>query len=162
MLGRASAVVAAVGALAAGCNEADPARYRVAVVFPSTAMAIASEDVRFIVYDDPKPGACQRIYLKRITNQADLPPVVVETAPIPICEIAFGKPPSIELPVGKRYAILAVALRANEDLLVGCSDVAVSSDDGEVSIYVGLPGATPVPPIDSCTSFEDVCFNRCE
>ena len=32
---------------------------------------------------------------------------------------------------------------------------------GEVTVYVGLPGSTPVPPIDKCTSFEDVCFARC-
>jgi hypothetical protein len=153
--------VLGIGALVAACNEADPAKYRVDVVFPSTAMAIASEDLRITVFDDPKDGACQRIYLKWITGQSDLPPVVSATAPIPVCEIAFGRPPTIELPVGKRYSVLAVALRGNEDLLVGCSEVSVSSDDGEVSIYVGLPGATPVPPIDKCTSFEDVCFARC-
>lgn len=152
---------AALGLGIAACEEPEPAKYRVEVVFPSTAMAIASEDIRFTVFDDPKAGACQRIYLKWITGQSDLPPVVTSTPPIPVCEIAFGKPPTIDLPVGKRYSVLAVALRGNEDLLVGCSEVSVSSDDGEVSIFVGLPGATPVPPIDSCTSFEDVCFARC-
>lgn len=153
--------IAALAGGASACNEAEPAKYRVAVVFPSTAMAIASEDVRFTVFDDPKDGACQRIYLKWITGQSDLPPVVASTPPIPVCEIAFGKPPTLDLPVGKRYSVLAVALRGKEDLLVGCSEVSVSSDDGDVSIFVGLPGATPVPPIDSCTSFEDVCFARC-
>lgn len=160
-MSRGLAALAVLG-LVGACKEADPAKYRVDVVFPSTAMAIATEDVRFIVYDDQEPGSCQRIYLKRITNQTDLPPVVSETKTIPVCELAFGKPPTIELPVGKRYSVLAIALRGGEDLLVGCSDVAVSSDDGEVSIYVGLPGTTPVPPIDSCTSFEDSCFNRCK
>lgn len=150
-----------IGVLVAACQEADPAKYRVNVIFPSTAMAIASEDIRFTVFDDPEPGACQRIYLQWITGQSDLPRVVTSTPPVPVCEIAFGKPPTIELPVGKKYSVLAVALRENKDLLVGCSEVAVSSDDGEVTIYVGLPGATPVPPTDKCTSFEDVCFARC-
>lgn len=143
------------------CEAPEPAKYRIDVVFPSTAMAIASEDIRFTVFDDPKDGACQRIYLKWITGQSDLPPVVASTPPIPVCEIAFGRPPVIDLLVGKRYSVLAVALRGNEDLLVGCSEVSVSSDDGAVTIHVGLPGATPVPPIDECTSFEDVCFARC-
>lgn len=153
--------IAVLAAFAAACEEADPAKYRVDVVFPSTAMAIASEDIRFTVFDDPEPGACQRIYLKWITGQSDLPRVVTSTPPIPVCEIVFGRPPTIEVPVGKKYSVLAVALRGNEDLLVGCTDVAVSSDDGAVTIYVGLPGATPVPPVDTCTSFEDVCFARC-
>ena len=150
-----------IGALIAACEEPEPAKYRVDVVFPSTAMAIASEDLRFTVFDDPKPDACQRIYLKWITGQSDLPRVVTSTPPIPVCEIAFGRPPTIEVPVGKKYSVLAVALRNDEDLLVGCSDVSVDSNDGAVTIHVGLPGATPVPPIDTCTSFEDVCFARC-
>jgi hypothetical protein len=150
-----------IGVFVTSCNEADPAKYRVDVVFPSTAMAIATEDVRFTVFDDSDPDACQDIYLKWITGQSDLPPVVKSTPPIPVCEIAFGRPQTLELATGKKYSILAVALRENKDLLVGCSEVSVSSDDGEVSIFVGLPGATPVPPATQCTSFEDVCFARC-
>jgi hypothetical protein len=52
-------VVTAVATMA--CEDPEPAKYRVDVVFPSTAMAIATEDVRFTVFDDPEPGACQRI-----------------------------------------------------------------------------------------------------
>lgn len=163
ILARACTVltIALIARTITACGEADPAKYQLDVVFPSTAMAIATEDVRFIVFDDPKPGSCERIYLKRITDQSDLPPVVAQVGPIPVCELAFGRPQTIELPTGKRYSVLAIALRGNEDLLVGCSDVAVSSDDGRISVFVGLPGVTPVPPIDSCTSFEDSCFNRC-
>lgn len=160
---RALGVLGAAGVLGAvtACEEPEPAKYRLDVIFPSTAMAIATEDIRFTVFEDSRSGACQRIYLKWITGQSDLPRVVATTPPIPVCEIAFGRPPTIELPVGKKYSVLAVALRNNEDLLVGCSDVAVDSDNGEVSIYVGLPGTTPVPPVSECASFEDVCFARC-
>jgi hypothetical protein len=159
----ARALVAAlpIGLVAgAGCKEQEATNVRLNVVFPSTEMAIATEEVQFFVFDDPSPGACQSIYLKRITGQSDLPRVVAQSPPIPVCELAFGRPPVVELPFGK-HAILAIASRGKEDLLVGCSDVAISSEGGEVFVNVGLPGQTPVPPRSTCASFEDSCFNRC-
>lgn len=152
-------VLAAIG-LGIGCAKEQTADFRLNVVFPSAELAIASEEVQFFVFDDPTPGACQRIYLKRITGQADLPRVVAESSPIPVCELAFGRPKPIELPLGK-HSILAIVTRGKEDLLVGCSDVALSADGGEVSVNVGLPSETPVPPRSSCATFEDSCFNRC-
>ncbi len=152
-------VLAGIG-LGSGCADEQTADFRLNVVFPSTELAIASEEVQFFVFDDPTPGACQRIYLKHITGQADLPRVVAESARIPVCELAFGRPKPIELPLG-RHSILAIVTAGREDLLVGCSDVALSADGGEVSVNVGLPGETPVPPRSSCATFEDSCFNRC-
>ena len=148
-------------ALVTGCAKEKEANVRLDVVFPSTAMAIASDDVKFVVYDDPEPGACQRIYLKHITNQSDLPPVVLESPPVPVCSLAFGNDDPIVLPLGK-HSILAIATRDNEDLLVGCSDVAVSAEGGEVTIHLALPGATPVPEISSCATLRDWCESRCD
>lgn len=148
-------------ALLAGCANEKEAKVRLDVVFPSTAMAIASDDVKFLVYDDPEPGACQRIYLKHITNQSDLPPVVLDPPPVPVCNIAFGYNEPMVLPLGK-HSILAIATRDGEDLLVGCSDVAVSAEGGEVAINLALPGATPVPEITSCASLRDWCDSRCD
>ena len=153
-------VAGGLGVLFTGCAEKDKASFSLNVVFPSTAMAIASEEVKFIVYDDPAPGACQRIYLKRISNQSDLPPVVLDARPVAVCELAFGRSTPIDLPIGK-HSILAVALRAKQDLLVGCSDVALSEDGGEVFVDLALPGATPVPPLSSCLSVRDACDKRC-
>ncbi|MBX3187626.1 MAG: hypothetical protein KF819_11450 [Labilithrix sp.] len=154
----AAALAGTIGLLAVGCEEGDPASVRLNVVFPSTALAIASEEVRFIVYDDPEPGACQRIYLKRITNQTNLPPVVLESRLVPMCDLALGRGSPLELPLGK-YSILAVALRGKEDLLVGCSDVALSSEGGDVFVNLALPGATPVPPLSNCLSLTEACTN---
>lgn len=134
---------------------------RLDVVFPSTQMAIASDDIKFTVYSDPEPGACQRIYLKHITNQSNLPPVTLDPPPTPVCNLAFGTFAPLVLPVG-RHAILAVAMRNNEDLLVGCTDVAVSSEGGEAVINLALPGATPVPEIGECASLRDWCDGRCQ
>lgn len=156
-----AAVVGVAGLLVMGCAEEEKASFRLDVVFPSTALAIASDEVKFIVYDDPTPGACQRIYLKRITNQSDLPPVVLDLPPVPVCDLAFGRSAPLDLPIGK-HSILAVALRAKQDLLVGCSDVALSADGGEVVVNLALPGATPVPPLSSCLSVRDACEKRCE
>lgn len=161
VLGRALGVAVLAGVSAAvGCAKEETASFRLNIVFPSADMAIATEEVQFFVFDDPTPGACQRIYLKRITGQTDLPRVVAESARIPVCELAFGRPPVVELPFGK-HSILAIASRGRDDLLVGCSDVTLSSEGGEVSVNVGLPSETPVPPKTSCASFEDACFNRC-
>lgn len=148
------------GLLAASCKEADAAPYELEVSFPSTALAIASEEIRFIVYDDGAPGACQRIYLKRITNQSDMPPVALEVPPVSVCELAAGRGKTLDLPLGKR-AILAIALRERQDLLVGCSDVVLSSEGGKVTIDLALPGTTPVPPLSSCLSVRDACDKRC-
>jgi hypothetical protein len=155
------AVLAALAALFTGCTEADPAKIQLDVVFPSTALAIASEEVKFIVYDDPNPGACQRIYLKRITNQADLPAVVLDAPPVAVCDLALGRPATLSLPLGK-HSILAVALRGKQDLLVGCSDVALSEDGAQVVVNLALPGATPVPPLSTCLSVRDACEKRCQ
>jgi hypothetical protein len=156
-----AAVAGAIAVLAAGCAEEKTASFDLDVVFPSTALAIASDEVKFIVFDDPNPGACQRIYLKRITNQPDLPPVVLESPPVPMCDVALGRTKPLELPVGK-HSILAIASREKQDLLVGCADIALSSDGGEVSVALALPGATLVPPLSSCLSLSDFCGKRCE
>ncbi len=154
-------VVVGLGVPFTGCAAKDQASFSLNVVFPSTALAIASDEVKFIVYDDPAPGACQRIYLKRISNQSDLPRVVLDAPPVAVCDLAFGRSAPIELPIGK-HSILAVALRAKQDLLVGCSDVALSEDGGEVVVDLALPGATPVPPLSSCLSVRDACEKRCQ
>ncbi|MBX3200003.1 MAG: hypothetical protein KF894_17840 [Labilithrix sp.] len=158
---RALAVaLAGLGALATSCAKEQEASVQLEVVFPSTAMAIASDDVKLIVYEDPEPGGCQRIYLKHITNQTDLPPVVLEPPAIPVCNLAFGRPAAIVLPLGK-HSILAIASRGADDLLVGCSDVAVSAEGGVAVVNLALPGATPVPPQTTCASLRDYCDDRC-
>ena len=134
---------------------------RLDVVFPSTAMAIASDDIKLTVYSDAEPGACQRIYLKHITNQSDLPPVVLAPPPTPVCNLAFGYFQPLVLPLGK-HSILAVATRGDQDLLVGCSDVAVSAEGTEAVINLALPSATPLPEITTCASLRDWCDSRCE
>jgi hypothetical protein len=156
--------VAAFGAatvLVIGCAKEEEVTLRLDVVFPSTAMAIAADDIKFTVYSDPEPGACQRIYLKHITNQTDLPRVVLDVPPTPVCNVAFGRNEPLVLPLGK-HSILAVATREDEDLLVGCSDVAVSADGGEVVINLALPSSTPVPEITTCASLRDWCDSRCD
>jgi hypothetical protein len=147
--------------LLVACAKSEPAKFTFNVVFPSTALAIATEEVKFIVYDDPNPGACQAIYLKRITNAADLPRVALNPAPAPMCDLALGRTAPLEVPIGK-HSILAVGLREKEDLLVGCSDVALSEDGGDIVVNLALPGATPVPPLSSCLSVRDFCENRCK
>ncbi|MBX3222861.1 MAG: hypothetical protein KF795_20275 [Labilithrix sp.] len=154
------AALAVLAPTAAGCAKEAEASVQLEVVFPSTAMAIASSDVKFVVYDDPAPGGCQRIYLKRITNQTDLPPVVLDPPSVPVCDIAFGLAPPLVLPLGK-HSILAIASRGADDLLVGCSDVAVSAEGGVAVINLALPSATPVPPLSTCPSLRDACDDRC-
>lgn len=144
-----------------GCAQEDKASFRFNVVFPSTALAIATEEVKFIVYDDPSPGACQRIYLKRISNQSDLPPVVLGPPVVRTCDLALGRTAPLDLEVGK-HSILAIGMRAKQDLLVGCSDVTLTSDGGEVVVNLALPGTTPVPPLSSCLSVREFCENRCK
>lgn len=148
-------------ALSSGCKEEEKANFRLNVVFPSTELAIATTEVKFVVFDDPEDGACQRIYLKHITNQTDLPPVVLDPAPVAMCDVALGRGGAFEIPVGK-HSILAVASRENEDLLVGCSDVALGSDGGEISVTLALPGITPLPPLSKCLSVTEFCTGACQ
>lgn len=147
-----------VGSLSAGGCAKDDARasFTFQVDFPSTPLAIATEKVKFIVYDSPDPAPCQTIYLKRITNQTDLPPVVLTTPELPMCDLALGKSPAIEVPLGK-HSILAVGLRSDQDLLLGCSDVALSSEGGEVVVTLALPSTTPLPALSTCSSLKQFC-----
>lgn len=154
-------VLAAAGAIAMGCGEEKTAEVKLDVIFPSTEMAIASDEVKFVVYDDPTPGACQRIYLKRITNQTDLPAVVLDPPSVSVCQLAFGRAPPLRLPLGK-HSILAVAIRSNEDLMVGCSDVAISDEVNEVVVNLTLPGTTPIPPPTTCSTLRDFCSEVCD
>lgn len=141
----------------AGCAKDDArASFTFQVNFPSTSLAIATEKVQFIVYDAPEPAPCQTIYLKRITNQTDLPPVILTTPEVPMCDLALGRSPPIELPLGK-HSILAIGLRGDQDLLVGCSDVALSSEGGEIVVSLGLPSTTPLPTLSACASLKDFC-----
>jgi len=153
--------VLASALVATGCAKEKDVDVRLDVVFPSTEMAIAADDVKFTVFDDPEPGACQRIYLKHITNQSDLPPVVLDPPPVPVCNLAFGYNPPLALPLGK-HSILAIATRDEEDLLVGCSDVTVSDQEKEIVIDLALPGATPVPALEDCPTLRDWCDSRCD
>jgi len=155
-----AAVVLASALVATGCAKEKAVDVRLDVVFPSTEMAIAADDVKFTVFDDPDPGACQRIYLKHITNQSDLPPVVLDPPAVPVCNLAFGYNPPLQLPLGK-HSILAIATRDEEDLLVGCSDVTVSEQEKEIVVDLALPGATPVPPLENCPTLRDWCDSRC-
>lgn len=157
----AAAILGVIGVASAGCEGESKAAVQLEIIFPSTAMAVAADALRFVVYDDPSPGACQRIYLKRITNQQNVPPVVLETSPVSVCTLALHGPDPIDLPLGK-FSILAIASRGSDDILVGCTDVALSSEGGEAAIHLALPGATPVPPPTSCSSLRDFCEFRCD
>ena len=147
--------------LAFGCAKEKEVSVRLDVVFPSTAMAIAADDIKLTVYSDDEPGSCQRIYLKHITNQTDLPPVILDPPATPVCNLAFGYFKPLELPLGK-HSILAVASRGGEELLVGCSDVSVAAEGTEAVINLALPSATPLPTFTTCASLRDWCDERCE
>jgi hypothetical protein len=153
--------IAVAAVAAAGCGDPAPASVRVDVNFPSIALAIASDTVKFIVYDDSSDGACQSIYLKHVTGQVDLPPVLLDGAPIAVCDLAAGKQVSLSVPLGK-HAVLAVSQRAKSDLLVGCSDLVLTKDGGEVTIDLALPGTTPAPSLSTCLSLKDACNKVCQ
>jgi hypothetical protein len=128
--------------------------------FPSTAAAVAAEEVQVLVFDATDAGAsfCTDLVVARRSQQA-LPPAIAESKVVTPCEMAAGKG-EVTIPYGLR-AVLGVAQKGGQDYLIGCALQQVGSGDAQVPVQLALASTTVAVPSTTCVSLTDYCAVRC-
>lgn len=159
---RGALAFAALGVLGACTAEADgPSRGSYTLTFPSTAAAVAADDVTVAVFDAPSEVAratyCQDLIQARRRKEPLSP--LSETSPMRICAMLDGLG-RVEVDYGER-AVLAVARRAGVDFLVGCALARFGDGDAPVDVQLALVDVTLPVPFTSCVSVRDVCSGAC-
>jgi hypothetical protein len=161
-MGRAIAGAIVLGSIAAcTAGEESPTQGTYTVQFPSTAAAVATDFVQIFVFDvapKDRPFICQNLVASR-KRKDPLKPIV--TGPqLNVCEMLKGAKP-ITVPYGE-HAVLAVALRNQDDFMTGC--VLQTFGDGQplLSIPVALVGVDVGVPATTCASVGDRCNTTCK
>ena len=118
------ALLSGLGAviLACGCSAeaGDVSGYT--IDFPSAAAAVAADRVLIAAYLDEGEDTCFRLVQQRRGSGA-LPEGAAASAVTSPCELAT-EPARAGLPLAAdRYALFAVAMQGDRDLLVGCTVV---------------------------------------
>jgi hypothetical protein len=132
------------------------------IEFPSTAAAVATDNVQLFVFDPPtlaadRAGYCQSLIQAR-KLKADQKPIAMNQ-PVNTCELLGGKKP-ITIDYGDK-AILAVAQRNQMDFMIGCAIQTLGNGDASLPIDLSLVDVSnPVPPT-TCMSVTDFCTGKC-
>lgn len=157
-----SVPVALLGACTSG--EAPPSKAGYDVKFPSTAAAVATDNVQLLVFDfrpEDRAVACQNLIQSRKRKEPLAPLVAGPVANI--CELVRGGRP-ITVRYGEK-AVLAIAIRKGADYMLGCI-LHTFGDEENVGTRLGVPLALidvgqPVPDTN-CTSVSDFCNLLCK
>lgn len=155
------APVLVVTACTAGEGPPSPASY--IIKFPSTAAAVATDQVQLLIFDFPpeqREVVCPNLVQARKKREPQSPSV---TGPVVnICEMLRGMKP-IVVPYGEK-AVLAVAIRKGGDYMLGCMLHTFGDEDDEatkLSLPVALVDVGQPVPETNCTSVGDFCSNAC-
>jgi hypothetical protein len=157
-----TAPVVVVAACTAG--EAPPTTASYTVKFPSTAAAVATDQVQLLVF--PVAAAEREVVCPNLIQarkrRDPLSPVV--TGPVVnICEMLRGVKP-ITVPYGE-HAVLAVAIRKGVDYMLGCQIHTfgdAESDATALAVPVALIDVGQPVPDTNCTNVSDFCNNVCK
>lgn len=159
------ALVASLCVVAAcTAGEAPPSTASYAVKFPSTAAAVATDQVQLLVF--PVTAADRAVTCPNLIGsrkrREPLAPLV--TGPIVnICEMLRGVKP-ITVPYGEK-AVLAVAIRTGVDYMLGCAIHTFGDDETDatrLSIPLALIDVSQPVPDTNCTNVSDFCGKLCK
>jgi hypothetical protein len=157
-------VAAALPALACAAPvehvEEPPAPGAYTIEFPSVAAAVATESVRVVVVD-AGADTCSTLVAKERSRQA-LSGVVATSGAVAPCSFlaASDDAASLVLPFGRR-AFLAVATRAGEPFLIGCSVGDIEKDAPPVRIDLTLFSNLVSVPTTTCATLAARCAGSC-
>lgn len=143
-------------------GDPEPAEGVVNVAFPSTAAAVASENVSLLVFDVPKETSpasfCTTLVQQAKSGQA-LPPRLTESPPKPVCDFQSG---ATQVTVGfGDKAVLAIATRAGKPYLVGCALQNIGAGDAPVTVSLGLVSTSTSVPKTDCALLSEFCSKKC-
>ena len=155
-------VLAAASSLSCSAKDAPAAPTTYGLTFPSTAAAVAADEVDIQVFAIPSlttSDVCEDLVTKVASGQA-LPATLADTTPIATCSLLEGSSGSINVSVGPR-AFLATATHAGATLLVGCAVENVTGGQLLVPIDLALVSDTVPVPTTTCTTLSAHCKQKC-
>jgi hypothetical protein len=163
-LGTLAALAVPVAVVACTAGEASPSTATYTVKFPSTAAAVATDQVQLLVFDfpaDQRAVICPNLIQSR-KRREPLSPVVAGPV-VNICEMLRGVKP-ITVPYGER-AVLAVAIRKGADYMLGCvlhTFGDEETDATKLTVPLALIDFGQAVPDTTCTNVSDFCNSVCK
>ena len=166
-----AAAALALGAIVSACSagEGPPSEGTYTLQFPSTAAAVATDQVQLLIFDAPADPAARTnlcpnlIQARKRLDKLD--PVVINQ-PVNICELLAGLKP-VTLPYGDK-AVLAVGQRKDpgasdyRDFLIGCAIQTIGDGDAPLPIHLALLDVGSPVPETTCTSVSGFCSGQCQ
>jgi hypothetical protein len=155
-LGAACAVACAVA-----CGGSSTVNGTYTIAFQSTEEAVATASVHVLVFDATKIDAqetCAHLLELRASHQ-DLPPAIVDLAPVSPCALSGGG--SFSAPFGV-VAVMVIGQAKGQaaDLVRGCATQRLSADVASLTVEVALVPGMSIPAT-TCTSFSQKCGGGC-
>jgi len=163
-----SAVIALVMLASAGATacsapvehvSSPPSNVSYTIQFPSTAAAVAIENMSVQVFAASAPDFCATLVAKR-RSSAELPAPLAELTSITPCAALSGTGTALTVPNGT-VAILVVAKRGGEELLLGCALQEVGAGASAATVSLTLFDGTKSIPPTTCTHLSEKCAGRC-
>jgi len=162
-------IVASAALLACSAGEAPPSTGTYTINFPSTAAAVATDQVQLLVFDirkpEDRPTLCLDLITARKRGDTLRPSVNPPAAPVNICELSAGKKP-IQIPYGDK-AILAIAQRKDrndqlQDFMLGCIIQTIGDGPAPEPISMSIISVAQPVPDTQCGSVSEFCQGRCQ
>lgn len=157
-----SSVALALGGLAVfGCareETAEPASIPFAVSFPSSAAAIATDNVKIYVFDGAQ--RCNDLVRLRQTEQA-FPARITETPSLTPCDLSVEGASTLELELRKDYTMLAVGQIAGADVFVGCTQQVQYGTTQALPIELSFIDDRQKLTAQTCVKLSDKCSGLC-
>ena len=152
-LGLVTLVVCALACAACRGNEVNG--YAYALGFPSSEVALATENLKVFVY--PAEARCLELVQNTLAGAA-LPASLAETSSQNLClyfdpEANGGR---IALDPGE-YNVLVLGTRGESKYVIGCARQVIQQDTSAVSVDLTLVDPTQSVPASGCTQLSQKC-----
>jgi hypothetical protein len=145
--------------VAAACSSPKPVGGSFTVDFPSTAAAVATDNVQVFAFPFTTPDTCQTLFEERRSKQPPATGPIAESAVLSPCDLLAGKG-TVALGFGN-YAFLGVGQRGGSDFLIGCAAQAISDSNSNVVIPLTLASNQVSVPTTMCTALSQHCAGGC-
>lgn len=164
----ATAVLVASAISGAACSQpvsqhaSAPASSQYEIVFPSTAAAIATDQVEILVFDTSMPDTdCLSLLTTRQAGAPlpEAPTLVFDSQAIDTCSLTTGSG-TLDVSFGER-SFLVIAQRGGSDLFTGCAQTDLEADSATIVVPIAQAGTATALPDTACTSLSQKCAGGC-
>ena len=148
--------------LACSAGEESPSPGTYSIAFPSTAAAVATDNVQLLLFDVPRTLAERTSFCETLTQErkrGGLPKPALQNQSVNICELLLGRKP-FTIPYGEK-AVFAIAQRKGADFMLGCSIQTFGQGDAPLPIALTLIDVLNPVPETACSSVGDFCALKC-